>query len=513
VTIRARTAVAVALAVQLAAGASAGAAPGAVERPRGGRGHGAPRAGVLRYQIRDADGDHLIPAKLTVVGVEGTPTPRLGPRAGRRVGADFHAFHRVFSLSGEGEVALPPGRYDLFASRGPEWTVDRQRLSIGTDGAALTARLRRVVDTAGWISADLHVHTAWSRDSVVDPAARVAQLVADGVEVVGSSEHNVIADYAPLIAELGARHLLASVRGTEITSRSWGHLAATGLPVELTGSDVSRRLAKDRRLTAAAIRAELRRLAPDAIVTVCHPHILPSSYFAKGQLAAGAGRAARPGFSFDFDAVELVNGYHGFSFGRSVDRNLARWFALLARGHPAAGVGGSDSHELRAIHGQGGWPRTYLAAADDRPATATDHELVAAVRAGRALVTTGPFVRVAVGDREVGELAHARGGEVEVAIEVQAAPWVPVDRVTLYVDGQPAARARVAPGHQVVRYAGRHRLRLERDGLLVVRVDGGPLAPVAGEPGHPIPALAISNPIRVDADGDGAYRPPRAPVR
>src|SRR5262249_32796898 len=141
------------------------------------------------------------------------------------------AFDRAFVLRGDADIRVPVGTYDVWVSHGPEWDFARERVTIRA-GAETEARvkLHDVVETPGWISADLHVHSAASLDSRVPMRDRVFQFVADGVDLIVSTDHNIVADYAPVIAELGVGDLLASTPGDEITTRQWGHFGAFPLP-------------------------------------------------------------------------------------------------------------------------------------------------------------------------------------------------------------------------------------------------------------------------------------------
>ena len=67
------------------------------------------------------------------------------------------------------------------------------------------ARLRHVVDTHGWLSADFHVHAARSPDSRVPMHDRIYEFVADGVELIVATDHNVVCDYAPDHPRAGRR--------------------------------------------------------------------------------------------------------------------------------------------------------------------------------------------------------------------------------------------------------------------------------------------------------------------
>lgn len=446
-----------------------------------------------------------MPGKLTLLGVGRTPKPRLGPPTGLSFDGGVAALNRIFSVTGTGAVEAPVGTYDVIASRGPEWDTYRARIVIGVDGATVRATIHRVVDTRGWISADMHVHAEHSTDSRVPMNARVEQLVAEGTELVVITDHNTITDLRPSIRELGVGHLIAAAAGEEITTRDWGHLGAFPLPPNATG--LSRRDVMHARTGAALIDA-VRRAAPESIVIVNHPHSIPSSYLRDGRWNPRTDRA-RPGFSWDFDAIEILNGYHRFGFGRAIERDLGYWFHLIDHGHLVAGVGSSDTHGLRGVGGQGGYPRTYVLIGDDRPDARTPAAVVRALKQRRAIFTTGPFITATVDGHPIGSVVPAPGGSAWLDVEVQAAPWVPVDRLTIYVDGVPAIRRSIACSREPLRARLHQRLQVRRDAYIVVRVDGkGSLEPVAGERGLPLPIIGITNPIFLDVDGNGAYDPP-----
>src|SRR5665213_1739925 len=102
-----------------------------------------PREGILRYSVHDAETGDLIPCKLTFVGVSSTPTPEFTSNdIGRQEGDAIAAFNRLMSIKGEGEARLPLGVYDVYVSRGPEWTLFVQKnFRMTGSGAQLTAKL------------------------------------------------------------------------------------------------------------------------------------------------------------------------------------------------------------------------------------------------------------------------------------------------------------------------------------------------------------------------------------
>jgi len=117
------------------------------------------------------------------------------------------------------EVAIPRGRYRVWATRGPEFSVGEAQLVVNA-GETVTLEIdapQRVVETPGWIAADLHVHAAPSFDSAIPIDERVAAFVAQGAEVLVASEHDRIYDYSAAPRRLGvlARDDPAALRSLE----------------------------------------------------------------------------------------------------------------------------------------------------------------------------------------------------------------------------------------------------------------------------------------------------------
>jgi hypothetical protein len=464
-----------------------------------------PEAG-LAFDVRDARSGMAIPCKLTLIGVDGTRDPEFTHiDIGRQDGDSLLAYNRILSLSGIGVVHVPLGSYDVTVSRGPEWDVTVvRRLKLGGKGAFITARLTHVVDSEGWLSADFHVHAARSPDSRVPMHDRIYEFVADDVQMIVSTDHNVISDYDPFIRELDAGRFIASAIGDELTTATWGHFGAFPLPRELERPGQGATLVHGR--YPADFFKDVRTSAPDAIIDVHHPRLDDEiGYFDVGHFDARADRAARPGFSWDFDAVEVMNGYQD-PVRKSVDRVIDDWFSLLNHGHIVTATGNSDTHHL--TYNIGGYPRNYVRVPDDRPQWTDSKQVARAVRNHHAFFTTAPFVRLTVGTGGIGDLVAAPGGTALAEIEVQAAPWVSVDRVTLYVNGREAKRWPVPASSAAVRFHEKVEVSSPgSDGYVVVRVDGEkPLTPVVGDgKKFTVYPLALTNPVFLDVDGDGRY--------
>ncbi len=257
--------------------------------------------------------------------------------------------------------------------------------------------------------------------------------MATGVEVGVATDHNKVTDYAPAIAELGVRPWIASVIGDEVTTHepAWGHFNVFPLPAG--AEPVPYRATTPGALFAAA-RGEGAPGSP-AIVQVNHPRMGGIGYFdlVRFDRSDVHGWAKRvPLGDLGFDAIEVFNGDH-YDHLAQVEECMRDWYALLLAGYRVTATGNSDSHKL-TFH-EPGVPRNLVAVPDDDPAHFDERAFVAAVRQGKVVVSSGPFVRFEAGGKGVGETIPA-GEEVEIGIQVDAPPWVDVDRVELVRRGE-----------------------------------------------------------------------------
>jgi len=299
---------------------------------------------------------------------------------------------------------------------------------------------------------------------------------------------------------------LTSLTGDELTTGGWGHFGAFPLPHDLEQAGHGAVLVHGR--NAKDFFHDVRTVSPESVIDVHHPRIdREIGYFDLGKFDAKSDRADRPGFSYDFDAIEVLNGYQD-SERRSVDRVIDDWFALLNHGHIVTATGNSDTHHLD--HNIGGYPRNYVRVLDDRPQHLGPFEVSRSLKAHHSFFTTGPFVDVRIGHAGPGDLAPAPGGRVRLEVAVQAAPWISVSQVRVFVNGVEDQRAAVPAGKDPMRWKGGFDLATRQDGWVVVRVDGDqPLAPIVGDLKHfDVRPLALTNPILLDVDGNGRYDAP-----
>ncbi len=386
-----------------------------------------PASGTLRFEVSEK-GKGAMPGRVLVRGSKGTSDPDWGddPREGG-------ALNVIFSDKGEGERALPPGRYHVTIDRGFEYSAFEKDIEVAAGKVvALHAELERTVDTAGFISADLHLHAMPSPDAPQELEDRVRSLVAAGVEVGVATDHNAVTDYAPTIKAMGLGARLASVIGDEVTTKEvlWGHFNAFPLPADLPPIPW-------KSTTPTSIFAAVRgaaRNGNDTVVQVNHPRMGDIGYFDlihldRHDLPRFLARA--PLADMGFDALEVFNGDH-YNHIDQVESCMRDWYALLNAGIRVTATGNSDSHKL-TFH-EAGVPRNLVMLAGDDPAAFDERAFVDAIRRGRVSVSSGPFVQLEANGKTLGE--HVPEGKITVTVRVSAPAWVDVDRVDLVVRGE-----------------------------------------------------------------------------
>jgi len=448
----------------------------------------APRAGTLRYAITDDQGGAL-PARLVLSGISPTKDPEFGPIE-LAVGAKNVAYTR----NGQGFLELPPGRYKVLATHGTEYSIASQELEVNPDvGVTFRASLEHEVDTTGYLACDFHLHQAPSFDSTVSLEDRILSLLSEGIDFAVPTDHNHVTDFTETIAALDAERDIATTSGVEITTQSWGHFNAFPYPTSAPVPPFA--------LEPPEIFSSVRARAPDAVLQVNHPRMPGVGYFNRGELDAHTGVAAAEGFSFDFDTLEVVNGFD-LENPKLIDDNLHEWFELLNAGRRYTAVGNSDSHRL--VYQWAGYPRTYVRVAGDRAAGASPTEIARALVAGHAVVSNGIFI-LALANGKAGPGDLVTGGRVTLQVSVRAPDWVDVRSIEVYANGVLAVTHAVPPSTNPLRAQWETDLDFASDAFIVVEAKGE-AAMRDTLPGKWIRPFAFTNPIFVDANRDGVFR-------
>ncbi len=520
---------------------------------------------------------------------------------GTQAGTTGHAAGQgnvVYTATGTGDIQVRPGIYDVYAARGMEYNVVQKQITVPSGGSvAVDFSLKRVVRGRHAVSADFHVHSGRSFDASAPLRDRVAAFAGEGVEVMVSTDHDKHVDYAPIIQSFGLQSRLRSIVGDEVTGSvpnppafpsSIGHINAWPLTVakderrdgtiqdeyvapnwvysrlRSQGAEViqyNHPRAGVSGLTSIGIFNNIgcNRCAnaidtPCAVATDCPVAPAPQECTCVGYqpdrpLAMapndilldsgirGPGTTANPGglTNLDFDVMEVANGAKDSDFPqlRQVRRD---WLSLLNQGFLKPGTGVSDSHRITVEHA--GWSRTYVFGVGDSPSGFAVADFDAAVKAGRMLISAGPFMEVtalATGGRaSLGGIVKSADGRVRLRIRVRTPAWIPVDEVRIIANGFQVAAfdATTTPGlrplpadfqstGRTLRFLATVPLTVTQDTYLIVEA-GAKLPPDINTLPTP-PAImsiiepnvvpeAITNPIFIDRDGNGVFDPPGLPV-
>lgn len=198
-----------------------------------------PRAARIVMQITDERGRDL-PCKVTLRPHAGTPGNITA------LGDPYYSAgisHVAFIGHGHADLQVPPGTYDIFVTRGPEYSLWSSADDLGLvngvtvnagQSTELAAVLTREVDSTGFIAADLHVHSAPSHDSGVSLEMRTLTMVSEGVEFFASTDHDVITEFRPVVEELGLDRWVQASAGLETTTIELGHFLAFPLAADYT---------------------------------------------------------------------------------------------------------------------------------------------------------------------------------------------------------------------------------------------------------------------------------------
>ena len=280
---------------------------------------------VLDYRVLQNTGG-LVPSKLTLQALDDNGQV-LRADGKRRVALgegrlDDGIFKVVYSATGNGQVELESGRYRLTVSRGFEYSVDEVDLTLRAgEVTSVESLLVREVDTSGFIAADFHLHAEPSFDSGMDMSLRVVTNVVEGIELLSSSDHDSITDYAPTMRELGLDQWASSQVGLEVTTLELGHTLA--FPLKYDGTIQPTHGAVDWVCkTNQEMWDEARALgefgAKETIISIAHPRDGFFGYFdqfalnpwtaERGELGLESNNPLLKVLSCDFDTVELLNG-------------------------------------------------------------------------------------------------------------------------------------------------------------------------------------------------------------
>jgi hypothetical protein len=449
-----------------------------------------PATGRLEVQVEDEAGSPL-PARVAVIGIDPSPpitaegafVPGFGgsllglfedPKEGVPHGIV------AFGYSGaSGQVAFdvePGSDYKLLVSRGTEYSVHQADLSISAGSTtSVNVQIARVLDTAGFVSSDFHVHGIRSADSRVADGPRVSQFAGEGVENIIMTDHHVHTDLTPVITALGLGNWVASTIGEEITTFDYGHF--NGYPFTIDSSvpsggstDWGQAADPGKDFPSAtppafnATPAQIAALAtggdvstPDTTIQVNHidSHFVPLQIDTSvaGPISDALDDAERlrrrlpsvasAGNLFHhFPALELWNGADRNQQNNFLNERIGIWMNHLNKGLRTTAISDTDTHTFGDLETAGA--RTWTAAPSDAVPGLSGAAVANAVDAGRAVGGQGLYVQTRLLAASTGQEANltlggstdaaTTDGAVELRIRVQAPTWARFDRVEVYAN-------------------------------------------------------------------------------
>jgi len=342
-------------------------------------------------------------------------------------GADLRVSGRNYAyVPGQFTTDLPTGDLYVEMTKGFEYVPTRCKVTLRPGQRKLRLSIRRWKDlrSAGWVTADTHVH-------FLSPQTAWLEAQAEGVNVVNllaSQWGRLFTNVGDISGRLGIVEDDTIVwTGTENRNHMLGHismLGTKGLPVfPMCCGGISESWVGDpdyRTLTEWARECKAR----DGVVI--RPHF-PYCGFTEDPVLAVKGVV---------DALEIrTRPGGGFP--------IQEWYRYLNNGYRVAVAGGTDKMGANCALGS---LRTYARIEPGRPFTYENW--AKAVRAGRTISTNGPLLDIRVEDREIGDTIRmlAGGGTVEAAAAAESA-WN-VGDIEIVCNGNVVARQAARSGER-----------------------------------------------------------------
>lgn len=437
--------------------------------------------------------------------------------------------HRDVQGAGVLQSQVFPGIYQLEITHGPEYDMFTQSidLSPGRGRIKLDVPLRRAFETPDYVSADLHVHHAPdSRDAQLDARGQLKIAAVNGLDAFVAANHERAVDLRKVAEDLW-QAFDAPVKAFPGVEHEASNAHFGVFPVQPQRTEPGQPpLARPWPLEV--LLADLRALPGSPLIIGYHPRLGWKAYLDAPYCGPWAGRdfSLPPPCPQGFDAIEVLSAWQ--TCGSRQREVTESWLALLSYNHVSAAIGSSDSHFASAM--LPGYPRTWVRVRASKAMAIGANDLVAAIRNRHTVASTAPFVTVRVGKATEGDFIAKNSGPVLVRIRVRAANWVPVDSVSLLVNGSVVKTWEIPQQGKALDFEASESLTLGKDDVFITAETDSrkPLPdgvvgeyssrpefglsrcpPRSGEPPG-MPAYAVTSPLFIDRDGDGRFRGHRA---
>ncbi len=322
-----------------------------------------------------------------------------------------------WSLDGELTLDLLPGEYQVLAWRGAQHELFEGQVTISAgERSDLEISLPQAWSLPDWIASDPHSHAGPSADGSCTMEDRLSVSAARGIALHFGTDHDHVADYAPLIDALGLDGHMNTVLASEMSNVVRGHINLFPLELDSSASNggafpwwsLQFEDTEDQ-------NAQIRDWFPTAVVQYNHP----TDSGVAGAAGWSPGKLSKPSaWSTELDAIEVLNA------GKR-EEYFALYLDLINRGVLAAPTGVSDSHGCTS--GGLGSNLTYVQM-DSDPSAYDPKELREAFQARATVASNGPMLLLS-------ETPGSVLSPGSLSYEVLAPTWIQVDRVLLLENG------------------------------------------------------------------------------
>ena len=463
-------------------------------------------ASATIHVTASSSGGH-VPARVQILPGPGQVLPAVPANFGEEPIAGGR-LQVLYATTGDTSVTVPPGTWEVVVSRGYEYELVRQTVTVAAGAiATVDAELDHSVDTTGVMCGDFHVHTWRSNDSGDVALTKVSQAVADGLELPVRSDHEWVADFSSELHQLGLEAWAAAFGSIELTSfEVWGHMGVfpltpdpaavnAGAPKWQTFPTLDAPDTEFATLSPPKVFDAVRARPEAPIVIINHPRGGANYFDYVGFDAATGIASSASDWDTKFTMVEVFND-SDWLYNRT--RNVEDWLSLLKSGRKVFAVGSSDSHGISTS--PVGYPRTCIRFGTDDPRALTAPIVRDALSAGHATVSGGIYVSAAIGGTGPGDTTTGAGSPQLVDVSIQAATWIDATTIEVIVDGVTVDTIPIMPAdadatNPVVRWHGQLPVQVAATGGFVVIAAYGAKAL---EPVHPgrIP-FGVTEPIFV----------------
>jgi len=392
----------------------------------------------------------------------------------------------AFFVNGHYHARLPVGTYDLVVAKGPEYRLEKQRLSITSEKTEeAIVRLRRWINMPlkGWYSGDPHVH--YQRDSADDDRNLLGLTQAEDVHVgsileMGTTGGTYFPQYAlaSVASEMDPSYVLKTGQEDPRTSKR-GHSLHLNLKefVRNPGEYMLYHKVFENTRAQGSVTG--------------YAHVVDGEGF----------NGYRTGLALDvpFGLVDIVEVLPGGASG-------AIWFDYLNLGYRLVPSAGSDCCMQLPGGVVPGAVRSYVRVRG----AFTSQAWFDGLKRGETFVTNGPILEFNINGREMGSKLELKSGDkLEIRAKASINPDVDLlHRLELIEQGDVVKAVSSKSGAEELGL--KLTAKVHRGTWYVLRAYGS--SEVKSE--LPIPSgrtVALSAPIFIDADGRKFWKPSAVP--